>query len=221
LDFPKLVIFDMDGLMFDTERIAYEAWQKTAEHFGFTFELSIFCNLIGLTNQDIIHYVQSVFGPEAPVLKWREYMKQKKKELLEENLHLESFKKKGLESLLSFLKTKNVKIAVASSNEKAAIERYLKTSGVSEYIDLYVSGEEVKRGKPNPDVFLEACLRAEVKPSKALVIEDSPAGIKAAYQAGIPSFMVPDYSKPTSELREMADQVFDSLESVEQYLRSL
>ncbi|WP_338451172.1 HAD family phosphatase [Niallia oryzisoli] len=219
--FPSLVIFDMDGLMFDTEKLASEAWLLSAEHYGFQMDRTIIEQFVGMTNEDILNRMSEIYGKEAPVHEWRSYMRHSKSVLLEEHMYLPSFKKKGLESLLAFLKSKQVNTAVASSSEMAVINKYLTVTNTSDYIDFRVSGDEVVNGKPNPEVFLKACEKADVLPANALVLEDSPAGLRAAKSAGIPSFFIPDTVRETVELRGLVTDVMTDLEEVEKYLRSL
>lgn len=221
MEFPSLVIFDMDGLMFDTEKITSQAWMLSGEHYGFEIDQSIIGQLTGLTNTDIMNRVSEIYGEHAPVHEWRSYMRAEKSRLIEENMYLPEFKKEGLDSLLVFLKENQVKTAVASSSEKTAIQKYLQATNIGEYIDFCVSGDEVVKGKPNPEIFLTACKKAGVQPSDALVLEDSPAGIRAAYSAEIPAFFVPDTVPGTPELEQMAARVFVNLTEVEEYLRTL
>ena len=219
--YPALVIFDMDGLMFDTEKIAFNAWNIAAEHYGFTFERSLFEKFVGLTNRDILNGMSAEYGEQSPVQDWRAYMKESKFKLIDENLYQPSFKKKGLESLLTVLKANHVKTAVASSSEMEVIIKYLTATNTKEYIDFRVSGDEVVHGKPDPEVFLTACRKANVAPADALVLEDSPAGIRAARSAGIPSFFIPDFVPESEELRGLTTKVFANLEEVERFLSSL
>lgn len=218
---PSLVIFDMDGLMFDTEKMASNAWFLSAEHYGFEIDHSIIHQFVGMTNEDILKEMKVVYGEHAPIHEWRSFMRESKRKLIDEYKYQPDFKKKGLDSLLSYLKSVQVLTAVASSSEKETIRQFLNVTDTAKYIDFYVSGEEVVNGKPNPDIFLKACQKANVSPSEALVLEDSPAGIRAAQRAGIPSFFIPDTVKETQELTALTKKVFPSLMEVEQYLRSI
>lgn len=219
LEIPSLVIFDMDGLMFDTEKLAYQAWQMTAAHYGFSFERTLFEQFIGITNQDIVRKMADYYGPDQPVQEWRAYMRLKKHELEYSFSRGPHFKKPGLDELLSFLKSQGIKMAVASSSAREVIHRFLTLSDTLPFIDLYVSGEEVPSGKPSPDIFLEVCTRLKVSPKEALVLEDSPAGIQAAYLAGIPAIFIPDFVKETAIIRKLKPKIFGDLAEVEQYLR--
>ncbi|WP_176474063.1 HAD family hydrolase [Niallia circulans] len=219
MEIPSLVIFDMDGLMFDTEKLAYQAWQMTAAHYGFSFERTLFEQFIGITNQDIVRKMADYYGPDQPVQEWRAYMRLKKHELEYSFSRGPHFKKPGLDELLSFLKSQGIKMAVASSSAREVIHRFLTLSDTLPFIDLYVSGEEVPSGKPSPDIFLEVCTRLKVSPKEALVLEDSPAGIQAAYLAGIPAIFIPDFVKETAIIRKLKPKIFGDLAEVEQYLR--
>lgn len=209
----------MDGLMFDTEKLAYQAWQMTADYYGFSFERALFEQFIGITNQDIVRKMADYYGPNQPVQEWRAYMRLKKHKLEYSFIRGPHFKKEGLDELLSFLQSQDIKIAVASSSASEVIHRFLTVSNTLAFIDLYVSGEEVPNGKPSPDIFLEVCTRLKVKPEEALVLEDSPAGIQAAYLAGIPAFFIPDFVKETAIIRKLKPKIFENLAEVEQYLR--
>lgn len=218
---PSLVIFDMDGLMFDTEQLAGRAWEMTGTHFGFNIDRSIISQFVGMTNESIIKGMAKIYGEQAPVREWRAFMKAQKRALEEELMDQDGFKKKGLDSLLAYLKSQNVRTAVASSSEKQTIHKFLTASNTSKYIDFAVSGDEVVNGKPDPEIFLTACQKADVPPHKAIVLEDSPAGVKAAKNAGILCFFIPDTVKETRELRDLATRVFPDLGEVEKYFRTL
>lgn len=221
MKFPSLAIFDMDGLMFDTESLASKAWFLSAEHHGFTIDQSIIQQFVGMTNDDIMKQMKVVYGEQAPIHEWRSFMRESKRKLIDENMSKPSFKKKGLDSILAFLKSNQVKTAVASSSEKEVINLFLEETDTKKWIDYIVSGTEVASGKPSPDIFLKACQQANITPKNALVLEDSPAGLKAARAAGIPSFFIPDTVKESKELKGLTTEVFPSLEDAERYLRSL
>lgn len=218
MELPSLVIFDMDGLMFDTEKLAYEAWQITSHYYGFPFERAFFEQFIGITNQDIIRKMAEYY-PDQPVQEWRAHMRSQKHELESSFIKGPHFKKEGLDVLLQFLTSKGIKIAVASSSSTEVINRFLTVSHTLPFIDLYVSGEEVARGKPSPDIFLEVCTRAKVNPKGAVVLEDSPAGIEAAYKAGVQAFFVPDFVKDSEVIDRFSPKTFETLAAVERYFR--
>ncbi|RBP67319.1 HAD superfamily hydrolase (TIGR01509 family)/HAD superfamily hydrolase (TIGR01549 family) [Alkalibaculum bacchi] len=186
----ELFIFDMDGLMFDTERLVYGAYIKTAKEYDFEINSTVFSHVLGKTRPDIIKTLSTIYGPDAPIAEWRKAILECKEQLIEENKQVH--KKPGLIEILELAKKHNARIAVASSSNRKQIERYLKMEQVDHYFDVIVAGDEVKNGKPSPEIFLTACSKANIEPDKAIVLEDSPAGINAARSAGISSFYVKD-----------------------------
>lgn len=218
---PKLVIFDMDGLMFDTENIAYEAWKEAAEKFNFSMDRAIADQFIGTTGENIVRMMSDIYGAEAPVAEWRQYQQQVKAKKVDENITKKGFKKKGLDILLAYLKDNNTAVCVASCSEAYKINKLLKETQSLQYIDFTIAGDEVTCGKPNPEIFRRACKEAKVLPEQALVLEDSLSGIRAASAAGIPAFFIPDRIIVNQEIKDKAAGVFDSLEDVAFYFRSI
>ncbi len=186
----KLFIFDMDGLMFDTERLVYECYLETAKVHGFEMQPLVFKHVIGKTHPDIIKTLQTIYQEDEAILNWRKDIAELKYQLIEERGTVR--KKLGLIEILDFAKHHDAKIAVASSSKREVIDWYLDLEGIEAYFDVKVAGDEVRRGKPDPEVFLTACHKAGIHPSHAIVMEDSPAGVKAANRAGITSFHVKD-----------------------------
>ena len=126
--------------------------------------------------------------------------------------------KYGAKELLSYLKDNNFKIAIASSSTRDRALTILKQHNIVEYFDDFVFGNEVEKGKPNPDIFLKACDKLSEKPEKCLVLEDSEAGIQSAYSANIPVICIPDMKVPNDSYLNMTKEVLSSLEEVISYL---
>lgn len=186
----ELFIFDMDGLMFDTERLVYECYFETAKIHGFELKPIVFSHVLGKTQADIVKTLQTIYQEEEAVIKWRQDITDLKFQLIEERRTVQ--KKRGLLEILEFAKDNHCQLAVASSSKRQVVDFYLNLEGVTDYFDVKVAGDEVSKGKPNPEIFLTACHKAGVHPENAIVMEDSPAGVKAAKRAGITSFHVKD-----------------------------
>ena len=186
----ELLIFDMDGLMFDTERLVYECYLETAKVHGFEMKPIVFSHVLGKKQVDIVKTLQTIYQQDEAVVKWRKDITDLKYQLIEERRTVK--KKLGLIEILEFAKENNKQIAVASSSKREVVDLYLKLEGVTDYFDVKVAGDEGKNGKPNPEIFLTACKKAGLHPAQALVMEDSPAGVTAANQATITSFHVKD-----------------------------
>ena len=126
--------------------------------------------------------------------------------------------KPGAKELLQYLKHNGYKMIVASSSVRARAINLLTQNGIVEYFDDFVFGPEVKRGKPNPDIFLKAAEKLDEAPENCLVLEDSEAGIQAAYAANIPVICIPDLKKPSEEYVQKTTAVLGALDEVIHYL---
>lgn len=208
----QLVIFDMDGLMFDTERINFESWMQVARKYGFDFDEPLHSSFIGIRENDIHTYLETIYGVESDIASWRKEVKQTQADYIRTNqtVHM----KKGLLDLLDFLDEQGIQKAVASSSSLEMINYYLTLENLTHRFDFVVSGEQVENGKPAPDIFLYACEKAGVSPTEAMVLEDSRNGLKAAKAAGIQNVFVPDRIGVSEEMLELSDVVLDDLSQV-------
>mgnify|MGYP000843913428 CR=1 FL=1 len=186
----KCIIFDMDGLMLETGRLAYRAYIRSAEKYNYEFNYDVYNYLTGRTNEDIIEEMKSIYGDENPILLWRQEMVENKHKIVCEEKRV--YKKKGLVELLEYLQQKQIPYCMASSNTSAHINEYLKLEGLLDSFKYIVSGESVHHGKPDPDIFLQAVSLMNEIASECLVLEDSSVGIEAAIRAGCRNFQVID-----------------------------
>ncbi len=186
----KLVIFDMDGLMFDTGRLAYRVYTKTAKEFNFELNPNVYYHLTGHNEAGFREALKDLYGEDLPTDIWRDFMTKTKKEIIYSERRV--FKKKGLLELLTFLKENNYLIALASGSKRDIISFYLEIEEIPDVFDTIVAGDEITNGKPHPDIFLKACEKLAIEPCDALVLEDSLAGIESSTRAGIPSVLVED-----------------------------
>jgi len=212
----KAVIFDMDGLMIDSERVTYNEYVKKLHMLGhddFTEEL--YRNCLGKNKQGICQVFIDYYGNDFPMVEvWDDVHV-----WIDESLRSYVPKKKGLDNLLKYLKEHGYKTIVATSSTRSRVDEILKNAQITEYFDDSICGDEVSKGKPNPEIFLTACQKLGVLPSEALVLEDSEAGIKAAYDGGIDVICVPDMKYPEPEFEAMVTKIVDSLEDVIEYLQ--
>ena len=208
----KAVLFDMDGLMVDTESLSTEAFINSAKAQGYNMTKEETLKVLGFTKANIyqfwIDYFQGT-NVDGKKLVDDHY------EYIENVLYTVGPKKMPyVEELLKYLRENNYKIAVASSSDTADIKNNLEKTKLEKYIDEIASGAEVENGKPAPDVFLLAAKRLGVDAKDCLILEDSKAGIKAGKASGAMVFMVPDMFTVDKECEDTADRILTNLGEV-------
>lgn len=191
----KGAIFDMDGLLFDTERIYQQTWQEIAQEMGIALD-SRFPKAISGTNGAWMRHVIETFYHVADGSTIAAECMSRVKEKLSAHVPM----KKGVPEILGFFQEKSVPMAVASSSPKEQILLNLEKAGILGYFAAAVSGAEVKSGKPAPDIFLYAAEQIGCKPEECFVFEDSENGIKSGYAAGCATIMVPDLFEASSDI---------------------
>jgi HAD superfamily hydrolase (TIGR01509 family) len=210
------VIFDMDGLMLDTERVERVTFQRAAADFGFHSLEEPYVRTIGRNWPDSKRIFAEALGDQFPYdeirKRWRQYT---------ETYIAESgvSEKPGLRELLEFLEKVDVPKAVATSTIRVKALALLQQSNLLHHFGAVVGGDEVSAGKPDPAIFLAAAKRLNVEPQRCLVLEDSGPGIQAAHAAGMISVLVPDTVQPTAETLARAFCVCRSLSGVIELLR--
>lgn len=204
-------VFDMDGLMFDTERVFTLAWDYAGERLGVGKAGYMTLKTLGLTKPEVNEAWKLEFGERIDITEMRRYSKEF---LTDYYAHNRVPIKKGLYSLLDFLKGRGAGLAVASSSPRHEVEHHLKDTGVFEYFDALVCGDMVTRSKPEPDIFLCACELLGAPPRETYVLEDSKNGILAAHRAGCRPVMVPDLQPADDEVRALAAGIFADLDEV-------
>lgn len=209
----KAVVFDMDGVIFDSEKLYRKHWMITGKEFGIPEkEMQELCNLIaGATKDKNARLMKDRYGEDFDYEAFRSAtMTRMDAEIEKEGLEL----KPGVRELFSYLKENNYKIGLATSTARQRAEGNLKNAGILDVFDGIVYGGMVSNGKPAPDIYLKACADLKVEPDDAIGIEDSYNGVKASASAGLYTIMVVDLVPPTEELKQIADCIFDSLYDV-------
>ena len=205
------VLFDMDGLVLDTEKLYTRFWQEAANALGYPMTKEQALGMRSLNRGVGLAKMQSYFGPEVDYDKIRN----KRIELMDAFVEQEGVKlKPGIHELLAYLKEHGIKTAIATSSPLERTLLYLGSVGLEQSFDELVSGYMVEKGKPEPDIYLYAAEKLGVKPSECMVLEDSPAGILAAHRAGCLPVMVPDQDKPDKETKAMLYALAENLLAV-------
>ena len=206
----KLAIFDMDGLLVDTEQIYLKEFPKILAEQGISIALDDMTKIVGQNEKAFVKYFTTLF-PEIDL----EIAKNKLLDILKKRAEDGDMKvKKGAINLLEFLKKKNIKIALASSNNRYEINLYLEKTNLLKYFECIISGEDIKESKPNPEIFNKVINYFNVKPSETIILEDSFNGIRAAFRSGANGIMIPDVLEPDEEMKEKAKYIFKDLDEV-------
>lgn len=214
----KAILFDMDGLMVDTEPIYQEAWSEAAEEMGFSLSKEFFRQSQGRTNTDSEKILEEILDGELDNVEFRERWKEKWFHIAEiEGINI----KNGLVELLEWLKEKDIPFALATSSNQALMNLCLEITGLGKYFRTTVYGQEVSKGKPEPDIYLKAAQRINTPPHNCLVLEDSVAGAQAGLAAGMQVIMIPDQTQPSDELRRAILDVHPDLHQTLKYLSTI
>lgn len=207
----EAVIFDMDGLMFDTEQISLFSWEQAASPYGFEITLELFKHTIGTNSVKTKAFYQTHFGDVFPLeLVYADRLRIAEEYIITHGVPV----KKGLFELLEYLRSEGYKLAVATSTSRERALKVLSLAGVVGFFDAIVCGDEVEHSKPNPQIFLKAAEKLQVAPLNCVVLEDSEAGIQAAFDAGMIPVMIPDLKQPEERTVAMLHRQLESLNDV-------
>ncbi|MBO5372326.1 MAG: HAD family phosphatase [Lachnospiraceae bacterium] len=207
----KAVLFDMDGLVLDTEKLYSRFWQEAAIALGYPMTREQALGMRSLNRDAGEAKLQSYFGKEVSYTKIRD----KRIELMDAFIEKEGvYIKPGIHELLDFLQENGIKTAIATSSPLDRTIKYLSSVNLVDRFDKLISGYMVEKGKPEPDIYLFAAKELGLEPKNCLVLEDSPAGILAAYRAGCMPVMIPDLDQPDKKTRELLFAKVDGLANV-------
>ena len=214
----KAIIFDMDGLMIDSERVTFECYQERLKDMNLTMDEEFYKTLLGKPIKGIYQRFYDVYGNDFPI----ENVIQDVHQLMAERFETEGVPvKKGLVELLHYLKDNNYKTIVATSSNRDRVDKILAQAKITEFFDDSICGDEVTKGKPNPEVFLKSCQKLGVNVDEAIVLEDSEAGIQASYDANIKVICIPDMKYQEKQYEEKTFKILKDLTEVTAYLKSL
>jgi len=185
----KAVLFDMDGVIFDTEREYLKEWNKIFEKYGYEMKKEIYVSVMGRGRKKVKEIFKENFGDDLPIEEMYIEKDIMLKEAIENN---EVPLKQGALELLEFLKKNEYKTALATSAKKDRVKSQVNHAKINNLFDAIVCADDIVNSKPNPEIFLKAAEKVNVKPENCIVIEDSEAGIRAAFNAGMIAFHVKD-----------------------------
>ena len=211
----KACIFDMDGLMFDTERVFVAAWDYAGEKLGLGKTGYMVMKTMGSNTEGCNRIWRAEFGADFDVAAMWDYTR----EFLEDYYSRNAVSpKKGLYELLTYLKSQGFKLAVASSSKREKVEQHLQSTDVRRYFDAVIGGDMVEKSKPEPDIYLRAAAALGVDPAECYALEDSRNGLLSAHAAGCKAIHVPDLWQPDDTVKTFILGPFESLLEVRDWL---
>lgn len=204
----EAVLMDMDGTLFDTERLSLEGWRRAGQETGCPMTDEQILSFRGRSRTDNCALFQSWFGPDAPYRDARRIR----------TAYIQSFiaqngvpLKPGLYEMLRTFRRLHLRTCLATGTARATAEGYWDRTEIRPYLDASVCGDEVVHAKPDPEIFLRAAAAVRTPPENCAVLEDSPNGVLAARRAGCTIVVIPDLTQPTPEMAESADFIVPSL----------
>ena len=210
------VVFDMDGVIFDSERAWMDCWLEVAGKYGIEGLEGPYLACTGTTMARTREIMLEAYGEDFP---YDRYAKEAADIFYQKYDGDKLPVKAGVTEILEFLRNHQKKIALATSTRREIVVEELRTAGILDYFDEIVTGDMVKNSKPAPDIFLLACEKIGVAPEQVYAIEDSFNGIRAAANGKLRPIMVPDLRQPDEEIRNLAEAVLENLTEVIRYLR--
>lgn len=212
------VVFDMDGVIFDSEALSKRGWLMIGDKYQIPDMEKIFYRCMGLTPPDMKRLFLDVFGEDFPydqccseaVAFFHDYV----------DTHGMPIKE-GAREMLGWLKDNDISVGLATSTRKETVLRELTDTRLLSFFDEIVTGDMLSRSKPAPDIYLKACEMLHVSPENTWAVEDSYNGIRSAYQAGMKVMMIVDQVEPDDEIAGMTDVVFHSMQEALAYFKGL
>ncbi|WP_425995928.1 HAD family hydrolase [Caulobacter sp. DWR1-3-2b1] len=219
MSFPRrveAVVFDMDGLLLDTEIVYRAAMIEAGSMFGISFTGEVYASIVGKTNPQSATLLRDLYGEDFPVQAYFERVWSDVEDLLEAETKL----KAGVIEILDYLDDLGLPRAIATSNGMVSVKKYLGRFDLLSRFNAVVANADVVRHKPHPDPYLEAARRLGVDPAHCLALEDSHPGVRAAHAAGMMTVMVPDILDPNEEMHDKCVHIADSLHVVLDLLKA-
>ena len=216
-EMKKAVIFDMDGVIFDSESLYIECWKQVGIEYDLADVEEMSHKMIGINEA----HTRIIFDEYYRGTRDYDVCRPRVSELFHERSANGLPVKPGVYEMVCFLKENHIPVALASSTGIRTVTRELKEAGLDQAFNCVIGGDMIKKSKPEPDIFLAAAGELGFAPEKCYVLEDSYNGIRAASAAGMHPIMIPDLLEPTEEMRRLAEYICDTLYEAEEYLKGV
>ncbi len=209
----KAVIFDMDGILLDTETICKRTFKQVGNIYNLTNIEETYKECIGCNKHDSAFILRKHYGKSFPA----EIFQEKTSELFHEIEHTEGIPlMTGVKEILTYLTDNNYRIAVASSTRGITVRQQLKDAGIADFFETFTTGDLVVHAKPDPEIYKMACKSLNLEPQQCAAVEDSYNGIRSAHKAQMKSIMIPDQLPPTDEMKELAWKIYPTLHGLKE-----
>ena len=194
------IVFDVDGVLFDTERLTHQTWKTVSREMGWPQVGEAYLEFVGQNRTDIFRKMVELFGEEFPKETFMKVCSAYSQARMErEGVPM----KPGVREILAFLKERGIPTALATSTGRPRTERRMEMTGLGPYFSAIITGDQVEHSKPDPEIYLLACQALGTEPGHTIAVEDSRNGILSASRAGMQVIMVPDMIPPTPELESL------------------
>ena len=194
------IVFDVDGVLFDTERLTHQTWKTVSREMGWPQVGEAYLEFVGQNRTDIFRKMVELFGEEFPKETFMKVCSAYSQARMEkEGVPM----KPGVREILAFLKERGIPTALATSTGRPRTERRMEMTGLGPYFSAIITGDQVEHSKPDPEIYLLACQALGTAPEHTIAVEDSRNGILSASRAGMQVIMVPDMIPPTPELEAL------------------
>lgn len=211
----KAVLFDMDGVVLDTEKLYTRFWKQAVEECGFHMTWEQLLGLRSLGQEYADAYFKGLLGPNAREDTIRQIRRVRMKEYTDQ-YGIE--KKPGIDETLRGLKERGIPAVIATASQPSRAKQFLNEVGLASAFDRILTTQQVAHGKPEPDIYLSACSQLGIEPGEAVAVEDSDNGVTSAWRAGCRVIMVPDLSQPDEKLKEKLSAVAKDLTGILPYI---
>lgn len=213
----QAAIFDMDGLLLDTERVCIEVFEQACQAVGVPFLRDLYLSVIGRNAAGIEATLRAGYGPALDYMQLHNEWRTRYNAVVK---HQAIPVKQGVIELLEWLKAEHIPTAVATSTQRDVASIKLRLSGLDRYFDSVATGCEVSQGKPHPEIYLLAASRLDVAPTQCLAFEDSNNGVRSAVAAKMIAYQIPDLVMPSDDVVALGHRIRPTLSDVLEELKA-